>query len=473
MNSARTETFRNASIPRAVISNALPAMAAMLMVLVYNIADTFFIGQTGDALQVSAVSLATPVFLIFMTIGTVFGIGGTSLISRSLGAGKQDYARRICAFCFWGCIVTGLCFAVVMFAFMDQILVLIGASEDTFPLAKTYLSIVTYAGPLAILSNCFSNILRSEGQSTRGMVGTTAGNLVNVVLDPLFILVFGWDIAGAAIATAIGNAVGAGYYLLYFLSGKSSLSISPRDLSRGEGICSGVLAIGIPAAIGDLMMSVSNIVLNAQMAHYGDMAVAGIGVAMKITMITGMACIGLAQGVQPLLGYCVGAKMWDRYRASLRFSVIFALSLSTTLTLLCYAFTGPIVGAFLTDEAAYSYAFEFSRILLTTSFLFGAFYVLLNALQAMGASTASLIVNVSRQGLIYLPALFILEYFFGVDGLLWAQPISDVLTLLLVIGLYIHTQRRIQQASEKDEGNGTAKRSSNKALATAGSKTGR
>ncbi|MGI6032768.1 MAG: MATE family efflux transporter [Coriobacteriales bacterium] len=441
MNKAKTETFRNAPVKTAVFKNAIPAMLAMVMVLVYNLADTFFIGQTGDALQVAAVSVATPVFMIFMTFGTMFGIGGTSLISRSLGAGRQDYARHVCAFCAWGCIVSGIAFFAFVMAFMEPILYAIGASANTFGLARSYLVIVCCSGPLVIFGNCYSNILRAEGESTKGVIGMLLGNLVNIVLDPIFILVLGMGIQGAAIATVIGNVCGAAYYLLYFLSGKSSLSISPRQVRLGDGIFSGVMAIGIPAAIGDLLMSVSQLVMNSQMTAYGDMAIAGIGVAMKVTMITGCLCIGLGQGVQPILGYCVGARLEKRYHEVLRFSMVFALATSTVLAVLCFLFTPQIVGAFLTETAAYDDAVQFARILLTTSFLFGAYYVILNALQAMGSSTASLVVNVSRQGLIYIPALFILQAAFGETGLVWAQPVADVASLALSIGLYFNAAK--------------------------------
>ena len=203
-----------------------------------------------------------------------------------------------------------------------------------------------------------------------------------------------------------------------------------------DNILRGVLAIGIPAALGDILMSVSSIVLNSQMAKYGDMAVAGVGVAMKVTMITGMICIGFGQGIQPLLGYCVGAKNWKRYKKALRFSVIFGLGLSTFMTILCYVFDHQIVGLFLSELEAFQYGVEFSRILLTTSFSFGMFYVLSNALQAMGAATSALIINMSRQGLIYIPALFILKAIVGMKGLLWAQPVADVLSVILVVVLY-------------------------------------
>lgn len=444
MNSKKSmEIFSNAPVAQAVFKNALPAMAAMLMVLVYNLADTFFIGQTHDALQVAAVSLATPVFLIFMAVGTVFGVGGTSVISRALGEGKEDYAKRVCSFCMWSCILIGIIIAALFLVFMNPILSLIGASSDTRDLTKTYLTIVACSGPFVLISNCYTNVIRAEGKSGHAMMGQLLGNLFNVILDPIMILGFGWNIAGAAIATVIGNAVGAGYYICYFLRGKTSLSIRFQDFTTKSKVCSSVLAIGIPAALGSLLMSVSQIIINSQMAEYGDMAIAGMGVAMKVTTITGMVCMGLGQGVQPLLGYCVGAKLWKRFQDVFKFSAVFALLLGTFLTILCYFSVNQIVSVFLTDATAFDYAVRFSRILLTTGFLFGLFYVLVNGIQAMGAATASLIISLSRQGLIYIPALFILKAALGLTGLAWAQPAADLFSTILAAVLYVKTYRKL------------------------------
>ena len=188
------------------------------MVLIYNLADTFFIGQTHDDLQVAAVSLATPVFLLFMAVGTIFGNGGTSVISRAMGEGRTDYAKKVCSFCMWSCVGVGIIMSALFLLFMDQILALIGASADTWEYAKTYLTIVSLSGPFVLIANCYSNVIRAEGQSGKAMMGQLIGNLLNVVLDPIMILVFGWNIAGAAIATVIGNAAGAIYYIFYFLS---------------------------------------------------------------------------------------------------------------------------------------------------------------------------------------------------------------------------------------------------------------
>lgn len=445
--------FEKAPVPQAVLKNAIPAMAAMLMVLIYNLADTFFIGQTHNDILVAAVSLATPVFLIFMSVGTIFGIGGTSVISRSLGQGRMDYAKKVCSFCMWGCVAVGIALSAAFLIFMDQLLTLIGASPDTWEPAKTYLTIVSLGGPFVLLSSCFSNILRAEGQPNKAMVGQVLGNLLNVVLDPIMILGFHWGIAGAAIATVIGNVAGAGYYLLYFLQGKSILSIHIRDFSLKDRICTGVLAIGIPASLGSMLMSVSQIIVNAQMAGYGDMALAGMGVAMKVTMMTGMVCIGFGQGVQPLLGYCVGARLWERFKKIMRFSIFFSLGLSAVMTGLCYLLRDSIIRVFLTEPASFHYALTFTNILLTTSVLFGVFYVLTNALQAMGAAVQALIINLSRQGIIYIPALFILQALLQANGLAWAQPVADLLSTALVALLYLRTSRKMMAASSLEQKN--------------------
>lgn len=447
-NSKELEIFRSAPVGQAVLKNALPAMAAMLMVLIYNLADTFFIGQTHDAYQVAAVSMATPVFLIFMAIGTVFGIGGTSVISRALGEDRKEYAKSVCAFCLWSCVVVGVIMAAGFLIFMDQILLAMGTSNDTRDFVRTYLTVVAYSGPFVLIANCYSNVVRAEGQPGKAMMGQLLGNLLNVILDPILILGFGWGIAGAAIATVIGNVFGGGYYLLYYVRGKSILGIHPKALTTGNKVCFAVLSIGIPASLGPLLMSVSQIVMNNQMAAFDDLAVAGIGVASKITMMTGMICIGFGQGVQPLLGYCIGARLMERFKKVMQCSLIYALAISGGMTLFCYLFTNYLVSAFLTQEAAFAYAVHFLRIMLVTGSLFGVFYVLSNALQAAGAAKEALIINLSRQGIIYIPALFILKAIIGMDGLIWAQPTADLLSTLLVVLLYAKTINRLMQNSK-------------------------
>lgn len=294
----------------------------MLMVLVYNLADTFFIGQTKDPLMVAAVSIATPAFIIFMAVGMLFGIGGTSMISRMLGEGKRDMAKHISAFCFWTGASIGVIAMILMMIFATPICRMIGASDATIGYASQYLSIVAVGIPFLIVSNSFSNIIRSEGHATIAMTGMIIGNLINIVFAPVMILFFGWNVAGAAIATVLGNIFSAVFYIIHLNSKRSLLSINPKDYSAKKPISTGVLAIGIPASLNSILMSVSNILINSLMAKHGDLQLAGLGVAMKVNMIAVMLLIGVGTGIQPLLGYCFGAGNGKRYRAVLKFRCV-------------------------------------------------------------------------------------------------------------------------------------------------------
>jgi putative MATE family efflux protein len=428
---------------KAIIKSALPAIMAMLMVLVYNLADTFFIGQTHDDFQVAAVSLSTPVFMILMALGQIFGIGGASVIARALGNGRGDYVKKVSSFCVWLSIAAGVMVSVFLLVFMDDLLRILGAKSDTWELTKNYLVIFILGGALVVVSNCFSSILRAEGQPTKAMAGMLIGNIINVVLDPIMILLFGWGVKGAALATVIGNIIATVYYLFWFLRGKSILSMRPRDFSVREKIPSQVLLIGIPAALNTMLLGFSQIIMNGLLSAYGSLPVAAAGVAFKVTMIISVIAVGLGQGIQPLLGFAVGAGTLKRYKEIMRTSVLLSVVLCSVLTGFCYIFTRNIVSVFLSEPEALNYGVKFAQILQSTAFLFGIFYCFNNAIQAMGAAMASFVVNISRQGLIYIPALFVLQGILGMHGLIWAQPIADVLSLALAIVLHTVIFRRM------------------------------
>ncbi len=443
------EKYAEMPVRKAVMKNAVPAMLSMLMTLLYSLADIFFIGQIHDDYQVAAAALCLPVVALFMSIGTLFGVGGLSVISRALGEGRPVYAKKVCAFCLWAGVVCGVMLAVLFLLFMEPLLIVLGASTDTLVHTRTYLEIVTWSGPFVVMSNCCMHVLRSEGAAKQAMMGQILGNALNIVLDPVLIMVFHLNIMGAALATIIGNVVGALYYLSYYIRGRSVLSIHWKDVSLKESIPGNVLAIGVPAALTSVLMSVSQIVMNGLMVRYGDMALAGIGIAMKVTMITGMVSIGIGQGVQPLLGFCVGAKRWKRYRKTMSVSLWFAFLFCSSLTVLCYLFTRRLVGAFLTETEAVQYGVRFARILLISSPIFGVLYVLSSALQAINAAKSSLIIGLSRQGLIYIPVLYVFHSLIGAPGLVWAQPVSDGITLLISVVLYVWVLKKIIQGSTK------------------------
>lgn len=427
-----TEIFRDAPIPKAVFFNIIPSVISMIMVLVYNLADTFFIGQTKDAYMVAAVSLATPAFLIFMAIGILFGVGGTSLISRMLGEGKNERAKNASAFCFWTGLTVGIIGMLFIWVAVDPLCKLVGSSPDTAEYVKQYLLIISVGVPFLIVGNSFSNIIRAEGKANKAMMGMILGNITNIILDPIMILGFGWNVAGAAVATVIGNIAAAAFYIFHFVSGKSMLSIHPKHYMAAGGIAAGVLGIGVPASLNNILMSISNIVVNNLMAHHGDMAVAGLGVSMKVNMIVVMLLIGVGTGIQPLLGYCFGAENRKRFLGVLKFSLCLAVALSAVMTVICYVGAGPMVNAFLEDANAYEYGMQFARILIISGPVLGILFVLVNTIQAMGAAIPSLVLSVSRQGLVYLPVLIIFDKVFDTPKMLvMAQPVTDYIAVLL------------------------------------------
>ena len=414
MQQNTTEIFRDAPVPKAVLSNVIPSIISMIMVLIYNLADTFFIGQTKNALMVAAVSVATPAFLLFMAVGMLFGIGGTSFISRMLGEGQEERAKHASAFCFWTGLAVGIISMILIVIFAEPVCKAIGASPDTIEYATQYLRIVAIGIPFLIISNAFSNIIRSEGRAKTAMSGMIIGNILSAV-----------------------------FYVSHLLSKKSQLSIRLQDYKAGDKIAGSVFAIGIPASLNSVLMSVSNIFINNLMAHYGDMAVAGLGVAMKVNMIVVMLLIGLGTGIQPLLGYCFGAGNRKRYFAVLKFSILLAFVLSAIMTCVCYFGADGLVSAFLEDADAYDFGFQFSRIYILSGPILGQLFVFINAIQSTGAALPSLILSISRQGLLYLPILFIINATTDSARLLaLAQPVTDYLATALAIILFVITCKK-------------------------------
>lgn len=433
--------FETMPIHKAVAKNSFPAIASMLIVFIYNIADTFFIGQTGDELQVAAVTLSMPVFTLFIGAGVLLGIGGTSLISRSLGEGREGYAKKVSAFVFYAAIVLGVLLMVLFWVFMPMVLNLIGASSDTIDFARSYLTYLVIGAPFIILSQSFSNILRSEGKSTLAMKGMMIGSITNIILDPLFILVFDMGVSGAAIATVIGNLLGALYFIIYLVSGRSILSIRLKDFQMTDGVMLGVLAIGIPASLNNLMLSVANIFLNNFLSSYGDVQLAAMGVAIRANMIMIFVQIGLGQGIQPLVGYSYGAKNFDRLKGIIKFSVAMAVVLGSILTLVYWLSADMIVQSFIDSEAVIRYGTQMLRALIISGPVVGIMFVFINVLQGLGKVIPSLILSISRHGLVFIPFLYMLNAVAGLDGIIYTQPITDILTVVISVLLYLIVRR--------------------------------
>ncbi len=445
----KNELFASAPIPRAVATMAIPTVLSMLVTVVYNMVDTFFVGQTGDANQVAAVSLATPVFLIIMAMGNIFGMGGSAAISRFLGMGERERVKNTSSFCFYGSLAVGVVLVIALLAGMPLVLTLIGTSANTVDFARQYLFVIALGAPLTLTGGALTNLVRAEGAAREAMFGMMLGTVVNIVLDPLMILTFGWGVAGAAIATVIGNASTLVYYLLYFTRRKSILSIAPKAFAL-RGVWGTVLSIGLPASVNTLLLSLANIILNNFLSSYGDAAVAAMGVAMKANMLVVFVQIGLALGAQPLIGYNFGAKNFARMKAIMKFTMLCTVTLGLSLTALYFIATKPIIRAFIADETVVTYGVHMLRALMLSGPFLGVLFVFMNALQAMGQAIASLVLSISRQGLLFLPLLIVLNAVLQLDGIVYAQPIADVCSIALACALFVHSERRLRRAHESE-----------------------
>ena len=449
------EMFESMSVPKAILKNAIPTIMGMIVVLIYNIADTFFVGQTNDPVQVAAVSLATPVFLLFMATGNLIGIGGTSVISRALGEKRKAYASEVSAFCFHFAWIIGIVFAGLFLFEMPTILSAIGVSADTYEPTQQYLLYVAPSAPFVIMSVTFGNIVRAEGKAKEAMLGMMIGTFLNIILDPIFIISLEMGVAGAAIATLIGNIASTGYFLLMVSRGRFSLSIAYRD-ARIRGVIWPVLAIGIPAALNNVLMSASVIVLNNVLTGYGDVAIAAMGISSKVMMITVLLQIGLGAGIQPLLGYSFGAGNAERFRSILKVSMMFAITLGCTLTLVTYLGSDLIVRSFIDDAAVYEQGVRFVHILLFSGPIVGVMFVYINTLQAMGAARESLILSISRQGFVFIPMLFAMNAWFGLDGVVFAQPTADLVSIIMAVFLvYPFLKKYLPKADGAKDGSAT------------------
>lgn len=427
------ELFEHAPVPKAVAVMAIPTIITMLVVVIYNMADTFFIGQTGDAMQVAAVSLTTPVFMVFMALGNLFGIGGSSAISRALGEKKQEHAKHISSFCCYGSLGLGVVMMVLLLPFMTPLLRMIGASGNTIEYARQYLVVITIGCPFIMFSTAFGNILRGEGAAKESMVGNMIGTITNIILDPIMILMLGWGVAGAAIATIIGNMAASLFYVSYFLRKKSVLSIAFSDLRLEGHIVSNVTAIGIPASLNNILMSFANIILNNVLASYGDNPVAAMGVAMKANMLVVLLQIGLCAGIQPLIGYNYGARNQDRLKKIFKFTGVCAVIMGTVLTLLMIVAREGIIRAFINDAGVVDSGIQMMIALQMSGPLIGILFLCINTLQGMGKAMPSLILTICRQGLVFVPLVLGLNALFGLDGVIYAQATADYISIVLSV----------------------------------------
>lgn len=430
-------------VSKAVAKMAIPSVISSLVTVVYNMADTFFVGQTGDALQVAAVSLTNPIFILFMAFANMFGMGGSAAASMALGQKNEKRVRQVSAFVTYASLIVGVLFAVILLVFTGPILSLFGADAQTYEYARGYTVYVAVGAPFIIWSAAASFVVRAEGASREAMIGNMIGTIANIVLDPIFISGFGMGAAGAAIATTIGNLMASAYYLWYFLRRSKVMSLRPKDFTCREGILKGVCSTGLPTAIFSALMSVSTIVLNQILVAYGNDSVAAIGIVFKANMFITFLQMGLANGIQPLLGYSYGAGSMKRFQEVERFTKKCCVIVGVAATVLFFVAREPIIRLFISDNDVVRYGVEMLVAYMVSGPFIGILFVNMNCMQSVEHALPATILSVMRQGVLLIPLLYLLEAVAGLDGVIYGQAITDYIAVILSAVIWSKIKRKL------------------------------
>lgn len=435
-------------VSKAVAKMAIPSVISSLVTVVYNMADTFFVGQTGDPLQVAAVSLTNPIFILLMAFANMFGMGGSAVASMALGEHNEKRVKNASAFMTYASLVVGIIVMAVLLIFMKPVLTLFGADAQTYDFARGYVLHISYGAPFVIWSAAASFIVRAEGSSKEAMIGSMIGTVSNIVLDPVFISVFGMGAAGAAIATTIGNILASLYFVWYFLKKSTYFSIIPKDFKISDGVMSRICATGFPTAIFSVLMSVSTIVLNQILVAYGNAPVAAFGVVFKANMFITFLQLGLANGVQPLLGYNYGSGDTKRFHAVEMFTKKCCVIVGALATLLFFVLRTQIITMFINDTDVIYYGVKMLTAYMLSGPVIGILFVNMNCMQSTNRALPATILSILRQGALLIPLFFILNLAFGINGVFFAQAVTDYVAIILSVIIWMHAKKQMAVKKE-------------------------
>ncbi len=433
----REEVFREYPVPKALRVMVVPAVISQLIVLIYNMADTFYVGQTDNPYMIAATSLILPVFNISLCLSGLAGVGGGALISRLLGQGREDEARKASVFSLYLALLIAGIFAVGMGVFMEPVLKLLGAGENTYEYARQYaLCVIVLGGIPTVLSNALANLVRSVGRSKEAGAGIVLGGLLNIALDPLFMFVIlpkGQEVLGAGIATALSNCIACLFFLsVVFRMGKGSvLTFNPRAGLASKASIAAVFAVGVPSAVATFLFDLDYVIINKLMVSYEDLALAAVGIVLKVERFPLNVGVGICQGMLPLVAYSYGAGNHRRMNDTISLARKLGLVIAAVSIVLYEIFAGQLVQIFLSDAQAAGMAAAFLRVrVLATPLMFLSFFTVY-LFQAFGKGKISLFLGVVRWLGFNIPMLFILNSIFGMYGIVWSQVTADTLTVIL------------------------------------------
>ena len=453
----KIELFEHMPIPKAVAQLSIPIIIGSLVSIIYNLADTFFVGMLNDPIQNAGVTLAAPVMLAFNAINNLFGVGASSMMSRAMGRKDYDTVHKSSAFAFWCALFSGVLFSVLCTIFKNPLISLLGANEITWKSTYDYMFWTVNLGAVpAILNVVMGYMVRSEGASLHASIGTMSGCILNIILDPFFILPWGLNMgaAGAGMATFISNCVACLYFLvLLYLKRKTTLvSIKPKHFSLDPAVVGGIFAVGIPACIQNLLNVVGMTILNNKMASYGADPVAAMGIVQKINMIPLQIVLGASQGIMPLVSYNYASRNYNRMKEAYFFALKVAMVFCFAIVAVYYIGAGAITGMFIDTQSVIDIGTKLLRgFSIGLPFLIIDF-ITVGVFQAVGMGKYALFFAIARKILLEIPAIIVLDALFPLYGMAYSQFVAEFVLAIIAIMVMVKLFKRLNlEASEKIE----------------------
>ena len=447
--SKKMELLGNASIPKALLSMGIPTMIGMLVNAFYNLVDAYFVGGLGES-QMGAISVVYPLGQVVVGLGLLFGNGAASYISRLLGRGDKENANKVASTALYSSVSVGAVIIIISMVFLHPILKLLGATDSILPFAATYASIYIVSCIFNVFNVTMNNLVTSEGAAKTTMCALLTGAVLNIALDPLFIYVFDLGVAGAAIATAISQVVSTFVYLTYIFRKKSVFHFRVKDCTYTKENMSEIFKIGIPTLVFQILTSVSISLINNAAGDYGDSAIAGMGVVTRLISMGSLSVFGFIKGFQPIAGYSYGAKKFNRLREAIKTSILWSTVFCVIFGVILALFPAAIVSRFTKGDA------EMIRIGAASLrangisiMLFGFYTVYSSLFLALGKGREGFILGACRQGICFIPVILFLPIVWGLNGIMYAQPIADVLSAVITVFMAIPLHKKLNEMQKQ------------------------
>lgn len=442
----KMELLGSAPIPKALLAMGLPAMIGMMINALYNLVDAYFVGGLGTA-QMGAISVAFPLGQVVVGLGLLFGNGAASYISRLLGTGEKETANKVASTALYSSLCVGAVIIICTVIFLNPVLKMLGATGSIMPYAVTYTRIYIISSIFNVFNVTMNNIVTSEGAAKTTMFALLAGAALNMILDPVFIYVLDLGVAGAAIATAISQIVSTAVYLTYIFRKKSVFNFSIKECCYSKEIVSEVLKIGIPTLVFQLLTSLSIALINMQTKIYGDSVIAAMGVVTRVISMGSLMVFGFIKGFQPIAGFSYGAKKYDRLHEAIKTSILWSTIFCIIFGAGAALFSSSIISGFTKGDMEMIHAGQKALRANGLSFLLFGFYTVYSSLfLALGKAKEGFILGACRQGICFVPVVLLLPMAWGIHGILYAQPIADVISAIVTVFMALHLHKELNKA---------------------------